>query len=621
MADDTTTQEQEALEPIPGWFAPIRSNVIAQNANTFLITGNVRDFPPGSKFTTLYDTIVHHMQRIAIQMSSKEAPLRTIPIRITQTAGMEFQRSTDIAKANAALLDLYRQDMLQAGVKDPDTKRAFQITNPANMSFSSCLSTLTALLRSDLIGIVAVLDYIQYGTPKASSGFQANASAVETIREWSSSLAFTTRMVPVETNGEVNLHRRYRPSWVFLLADNAADVHPELTTCPTVVPLQIPLPNRAQREERINTLAEYGTKYIPVTEDTGKLARSSAGLTSRDLVSIFWEATVNEQPLSLDVLTEAKRKRIEDRFSSVLSPVEPRIDFSHIGGHEHVKHYFDQIQSLLTAKADDLLPSGFILVGPPGTAKSILVEAASKELGVQMVRMDPDKTYNSLLGETEKNVRRAFDCVIEMAPCFVFIDELDQAFQRGASGDSGVSQRIFKMFLEFLADPDNARRGIIFAAASNQPSAIDAALMRPGRFGDVIPVLPPRSAEGRWEIAKAIASQGHLTLDMDDATGIAICSKDIDKVLTGAEIREVLYQPLRDLAMQIGKRPDTITAELLTEGFDYVKPTTREVGAWTEEAISFASKEIFIPREYRGIELKEKSAAVEFGGDIQRDLL
>lgn len=259
------------------------------------------------------------------------------------------------------------------------------------------------------------------------------------------------------------------------------------------------------------------------------------------------------------------------------------------------------------------------------TGKTLIIQAMAKELGFQMVTLDPDKTYNSLLGETEKNMRRAMDCIQAMAPCIVFIDEVDQAFMRGAMGDSGVSQRIFKMVLEFMANPENHAKGILFAAATNQPKNVDAALTRPGRFGDIIPVLPPRSGEGRWQIVKGIVNQLNLGLEIDDEVGIEICGTDLHQLYTGAEIKEVVVEPLRWLARTKEADPHIVTEASLRQGFEEVKPSTRDVFTWTKEAVETASKRSFIPPEYLNMTkdkalVSEDAPTVEDITEISRNL-
>ena len=134
------------------------------------------------------------------------------------------------------------------------------------------------------------------------------------------------------------------------------------------------------------------------------------------------------------------------------------------------------------------------MTGPAGTGKSAVAEAVAHEAGVNAVVLNLARILGQYVGNSERNLEKALQAIKSLAPTIVFIDEIDQSVSRGGSGDSGVSNRIFKRLLEFMSDTGN-RGQVLFLAATNRPDLLDAALRRPGRFDKKIPFLIPDESE------------------------------------------------------------------------------------------------------------------------------
>lgn len=585
--------------PASDWLIRVRWAITSKSCTAFMFHGNVRDYPPGLDGYTLIHGLKDVFQKEA---NSWRIPLEIKPIVISQNGGMRFDNPKHIEDFNTAMAVAYQERLKASGQFNvPSIENILSeelvpvISDPETMPLSRSLYTINSLLLSGVSGVLVFLDYAQLVFGTHATGFHPDGTMVEAVQRWAFDLDF--KCTNVVKDGERRL--MFNNNWVCLVADSVEDIHPEIKNFQNIMKVEVPLPNLAQRESKLTqTLEEAALYKLEQVADTPALARASAGLRLVDIDGIIWDAVGAKTPLDLNYINEAKRAVIEDQFSSVLSTITPRQGFESIGGHQIVKDYFLQLRTLVDMKMFEYLPTGLLLSGPAGTGKTVIVKAAAQELGFQMVQLDPSKTYNSLLGETEKNLRRAFDCVLAMAPCIVFVDEVDQAYMRGAQGDSGVSQRIFKMMLEFMADPENHKRGILFVGATNQPKNVDPALVRPGRMGDIIPVLPPKTPEGRWQIVKAIGVQTGLTVGLDDETALEICGTDLDKLYTGAELKEVVLTPLREVAIH-GGDPKLLTEDSLRAGFDRVKPSTRDVESWTDEAIKTASKLSYIPEEYR----------------------
>lgn len=202
--------------------------------------------------------------------------------------------------------------------------------------------------------------------------------------------------------------------------------------------------------------------------------------------------------IELDDIKRHKRRAINEQSNGLLEVIDTARGFDAIGGMEIVKHYLRTLSRLMLRNSVDrrynhLIPRGLILAGPPGTGKTIIAEALALESNINMVKLR--NVREGLVGQSERNLTRAFDVIKALSPILVFVDEIDQALGNrglGQSSDGGTSERIFGQILEFIGD-DRNRGNVIWVAATNRPDVLDAALLR--RFDRIIPCLLPTPDE------------------------------------------------------------------------------------------------------------------------------
>jgi SpoVK/Ycf46/Vps4 family AAA+-type ATPase len=121
-----------------------------------------------------------------------------------------------------------------------------------------------------------------------------------------------------------------------------------------------------------------------------------------------------------------------------------------------------------------------VFVGPPGTGKSLAAKAVSSVLGVPLIRLDFGKVFNSLVGKSEERIRVALRMVESMAPCVLFVDEIDKGLGGiGGAGDSGTSSRVLGTFLTWLNDCESP---VFTMVTANNITGLPPELMRRGRF-------------------------------------------------------------------------------------------------------------------------------------------
>jgi SpoVK/Ycf46/Vps4 family AAA+-type ATPase len=237
---------------------------------------------------------------------------------------------------------------------------------------------------------------------------------------------------------------------------------------------------------------------------------------------------------------------------------------------------------------------GILLCGPSGTGKTLLVNALAKASGFNCVKIDMSRILGQYVGESEKNFKKCLLGAQSQHPVIVFVDELDTAFRRGDSGDSGVSRNIFSEFLQFTGNTNN-RGKVIFIAATNRPDLIDPALKRAGRFDKKIPILLPDAGE-RADIFRIMVKKYGFETDIEDFMPFAEETENY----TGAEI-ETVVRKAYELASEDDIDDNIITAEIMSEAIMRCRPSTQQVQFMTMLAIDECDDKDLLPDKYKGL--------------------
>jgi SpoVK/Ycf46/Vps4 family AAA+-type ATPase len=255
------------------------------------------------------------------------------------------------------------------------------------------------------------------------------------------------------------------------------------------------------------------------------------------------------------------------------------------------------------------VPQGILLMGPAGTGKTRLARALAKEAGVTFVELQPSKIFSKWVGDTERRLERALTAIKMMTPCIVFIDEIDQAVGRGESGDSGVSNRVFKRLMEVMSDT-SLRGKVVWMAASNRPDLLDAALLRPGRLDKKIPILAPDASE-RAAILQVLVRQAFgARVGYPDAEASELAEKM--EGYTGAEIEAVVGK-----AVQLqGEHGDWKVAYALEEAFERIIPSTQDIERMTQLALAYCNDLDLVPSHLRDL---ARSVRRQASSQPQRD--
>ena len=335
------------------------------------------------------------------------------------------------------------------------------------------------------------------------------------------------------------------------------------------------------------------TRGMPLAEDVSldELARVTYGFVPADLSALGREAAMETlrrilPQINLDGGGEIPREVLDslkvtrDDFLNALKRVQPsalreimieapNVEWNDIGGLEDAKRELREGIELPLKHPDafrrlGIRPAkGFLLFGPPGTGKTLLAKAIAREAEANFIAAKSSDLLSKWYGESERQVSRLFQRARQVAPTVIFIDEIDSlAPERGGGiGEPAVTERVVNTLLAEM-DGLEELQGVVVIAASNRPALLDPALLRPGRFDDLVYVSVP-DRDGRLHILKIHTSKMPLGSDVQLET-----LADRTSGYTGADLEDLTrragLQALRE-SIDIPEIPMRFFESALTE--------------------------------------------------------
>ncbi|WEL19105.1 CDC48 family AAA ATPase [Candidatus Nanohalococcus occultus] len=357
--------------------------------------------------------------------------------------------------------------------------------------------------------------------------------------------------------------------------------------------IEIGVPNRQGRKE----ILQIHTRNMPLTDEVelDSVADMTHGYVGADLEAVCKEAAMsvlrNVLPeIDLDdeipseimeklvvnqgALKEGIRKVQPSAMREVMVEV-PKVSWEDVGGLHDTQEKLQEMVEWPQKYPERFkrmgieVPKGILLYGLPGTGKTLLAKAVANEANANFISIKGPEIFSKYVGESEESIREVFKKARQVAPCILFIDEIDSiATRRGSRSDSGVGDRVVNQLLTEL-DGIESLEGVTVIAATNRPDLIDPALLRPGRIDRSIEVEVP-DVEGRKKILDVHTGKMPLAEDID----LEKLSEDLEGYV-GSDI-EALCREAGMKALRGDPDSEEVTLEDFEEAMKEVKPTATE---------------------------------------------
>jgi hypothetical protein len=343
---------------------------------------------------------------------------------------------------------------------------------------------------------------------------------------------------------------------------------PEELACDAVF-YELRLPGREELRPVVRSvLQSLGRERAaePGSAELDRILDALSGLTLNQARQVVAQVVIDDGRLTeSDVAAIRDRKAKLLRQDGLLEFYPAEDNAFELGGLAKLKAWLERSRVGFSPEARALNlrpPRGILLVGVQGCGKSLAAKFVARCWQLPLVKLDAGRLYDKYVGETEKNFRRATALAESMAPCVLWIDEIEKAFAQGGSGseDGGVGRRVFGAFLTWLQEK---KPGVFVVATANDLGSLPPELIRKGRFDEVFFVDLPTPDERR-----AIFGI-HLSQRKQDPAGFSMDPLlDASDGFSGAEIEQAviasLYRSLHE------KRP--LTTEVLLDELNATVP-------------------------------------------------
>ena len=558
----------------PKWSQEFARKYLSRTINQFIIHGNVHDLVPlkteeGTKFN-----------RLKSFLSDEFFGARDFVIFYDRASGIYFRDKESQADFNQAIAgrdSLVGTDYANKMPKDP-------------VRVMSLLEQYFRLRLDQKKSIGLIIDYAETIVPMsdaASIGNEDRTSMVYLSRWAHDPMFLASDFTTV------------------LITENLADLNKTIVQNPYTSDIKINIPGDNDRLEFIKYETEKDEWKDISSVKAEIVAQQTAGLNFVNIRSVISHARENKEKITFEGLSESKKELIEAEAYGLLEFVETPYSLDNVAGHKQVKQHLRQAVQALKAGRQDVMPMGYLVCGPVGTGKTFLVTCFASEVGIPMVKL---KNFRSQWqGVTEGNLEKILSLLKAMAPVAVMIDEADAYLgDRDASGDSGVSSRVFSQIATFMSDTVNRGR-IVWFLMTARPDLMPVDLKRQGRAEEHLALFPPHTQEERVELFEAMAKK--TGLKMTEAYTPKIIENG-DKTFSGADMEAALTRAKFRAAAEGNKKVSPEILDLALE--DFLPPTyPEEIELQTLSAVIECTSKELLPERYRDMDRDEILSTID----------
>jgi hypothetical protein len=349
------------------------------------------------------------------------------------------------------------------------------------------------------------------------------------------------------------------------------EMPPELASL--VEYLDLPLPDQPRlceiiRETYTRMAGNHTLKLQLDSDGVDAMAANLRGLTEEEAERAISQTVIARLALSPGCVTDVlDAKKAALQRSEMLEFVDSTDTMSSIGGLDNLKTWLAQRRGSWSAHARDFgldAPKGVIILGVQGCGKSLCARAVAGEWQLPLVKFDTAAIYDKYIGETEKRIQKVFKVAEGLAPCVLWIDELEKVFAGSgpdsASADAGVSSRLLASFLSWMQD----RKAPVFVAATcNNVTALPPELIRKGRFDELFFVDLPNQQERKQIFAIQLTKRKRNPADYD-LEKVAASAQGFSGAEIESAVQTALYAAFSRTQQSTGSQPN-LHPELCTE--------------------------------------------------------
>jgi AAA+ superfamily predicted ATPase len=502
--------DRTAEPPNPPWVEQLRQLYDSGTTCLFVLHGNVHDLircPAGGRddYASLPEFLAQLFVSWGLVLHYDMARgLRTLP-----------GDGEDVEKRNRGMVEY----LVSLGAKPPPEWPR----DPENLLLELDRRIERRLMEQDESRrkkIAIILDYAQYLVPAGDLGSLARGAGTNLVRL---------------LNWAQNPYIKRANIAFCLIADRLNEVNDRLVQSAHVAAIEVPLPDRDERERFAGRTANYAdlTDFTPP-----QLAQVSNGLTLLNLQVLLAQARRSGQRVDAGRFRLLKKDMIERQCRGLLEFVEPKHTLDLVVGQQAAKDRLKQDAVLLSNGVLDAAPMGYLLCGPVGTGKTFLAECYAGSVGVPCVTL---RNFRSkYVGETEGNLEQVLTVLRSLGPVVVIIDEADAALgNREADGDAGTSSRVFSMIAAQMGDT-RYRGRIVWMLLTSRPDLLPIDLKRQGRAEVHIPLFYPQNEEELREMFRVMAKKNKVPFPED-----AIPAVKAERHLSGSDVESIVLAARR----------------------------------------------------------------------------
>jgi SpoVK/Ycf46/Vps4 family AAA+-type ATPase len=313
------------------------------------------------------------------------------------------------------------------------------------------------------------------------------------------------------------------------------------------------LPDATQLGVVLDGILTSAQLTVPNESIREEALQSALGLTTTEAENAFALSVVETSGINPGIVAREKARAL--KRNGLVEVVEATTRLADIGGLDQLKEWLERRGGAFSTSAIAYglpAPKGLLIVGIPGTGKSLTAKATASAFGLPLLRLDMGRVFGGIVGQSEANLRSVIQTAEAIAPCVLWIDEIEKGFsgsQSSGSTDGGTSSRVFGSFLSWMQEKD---KPVFVVATANDVSKLPPEFLRKGRFDELFFVDLPDADERAqiWDIV--IKRHARNPFDYDTVV-LARASEQF----TGAEIEAVFIDAMHE-AFADGREPEPI---------------------------------------------------------------